>query len=261
MNSDAPSPGPQLSAGLPQRVPPPRWLVYRRAVYLAALMTGLVLLFTLLTTQAREALFHSFHARRALIGMMLLFTGIALSLLWAAGQRMDARVFMLFNVRGYRRKWLDQCMWMATHLGSFVTASVLAMVLFASNYRRMATETILGTLSLWLVVESIKAVTDRVRPFHALEGAVVVGSHEPGRSFPSGHTAQTFFLAVLMAHRFQLAIPVILALYLVAALVGFTRLYVGAHYPRDVLGGALLGSVWGSLAAVVDPFWFQHWTR
>ena len=46
------------------------------------------------------------------------------------------------------------------------------------------------------------------------------------------------------------------ALYAVALLVGFTRIYVGAHDPRDVIGGAVLGSVWGILATFVDPYWF-----
>jgi len=45
------------------------------------------------------------------------------------------------------------------------------------------------------------------------------------------------------------------ALYAVAALVGFTRIYVGAHYPRDVIAGIVLGSVWGILATLVDPYW------
>jgi len=38
-------------------------------------------------------------------------------------------------------------------------------------------------------------------------------------------------------------------------LIGFTRIYVGAHYPRDVIAGALLGTAWGVLAALVDPYW------
>ncbi|MGD0613673.1 MAG: phosphatase PAP2 family protein [Anaerolineales bacterium] len=43
------------------------------------------------------------------------------------------------------------------------------------------------------------------------------------------------------------------ALYGVAAQVGFTRIYVGAHYPRDVIAGIVLG-VWGILATLVDPY-------
>ena len=58
----------------------------------------------------------------------------------------------------------------------------------------------------------------------------------------------------LLSHWFQLGIGGTIALYAVAALVGFTRVYVGAHYPRDVIGGAVLGSIWGVLAMLVDPF-------
>jgi membrane-associated phospholipid phosphatase len=46
-----------------------------------------------------------------------------------------------------------------------------------------------------------------------------------------------------------------IALYAVAALVGITRIYVGAHYPRDVIAGVVLGSVWGILAMLVDHYW------
>ena len=261
MNPAAPGPGPHSTAAPPHGAPRLRWRNYRRAIYLVALVAGLIQLFILIPGEAREALFNALHAQRALVFMMLLFAATALSLVWATGQRLDARLFLAFNLRGRRVEWLDRSMWLVTHLGSFVTASLLAILLFVVNYRRLATETVLGTLSLWLIVESIKSVTDRARPSHALEGARVIGGHEPGRSFPSGHTAQTFFLAVLMAHRFYVGLPMVIALYLVAALVGLTRVYVGAHYPRDVLGGAVLGSVWGGLAAVVDPYWFRHWAR
>jgi membrane-associated phospholipid phosphatase len=43
-----------------------------------------------------------------------------------------------------------------------------------------------------------------------------------------------------------------IGLYAIAAVVGFTRIYIGAHYPRDVIAGIVLGSVWGILAALLD---------
>jgi membrane-associated phospholipid phosphatase len=79
---------------------------------------------------------------------------------------------------------------------------------------------------------------------------------ERGLSFPSGHTAQIFFMATLLSRRFPLGAWGTITLYAVAVLVGITRMYVGAHYPRDVIGGAGLGSVWGILATLVDPNWF-----
>jgi membrane-associated phospholipid phosphatase len=146
-------------------------------------------------------------------------------------------------------------MGLATQMGSIGTALVSALLFFVGNYRRLAMETILGTITLWLTVETIKALTDRARPFLVLEGTRIIGWRERGRSFPSGHTAQAFFLASLMGLRFQLGLARTVALYALAALVGVTRIYVGAHYPRDVIGGVMLGSVWAGLAALVDPYW------
>jgi membrane-associated phospholipid phosphatase len=151
--------------------------------------------------------------------------------------------------------WLDRVMCLATQMGSIGAALVLALLFFVRNYRRLAVEIILGTITLWLTVETIKALTDRARPFLALEGTRIVGWRERGRSFPSGHTAQAFFLVTVISHRFQLGMGRTVALYACAALVGVTRIYVGVHYPRDVIGGVMLGSVWGGLAALVDPYW------
>jgi len=194
-------------------------------------------------------------AQLVLVGMLLLFALITLSMVWSAGQRLDTQAFLLFNLRGYHPRWLDRFMWLATQMGSIGAALVSALLFFVRNYRRLAVEIILGTLTLWLLVETIKVLTDRARPFLVLEGTRIVGWRERGRSFPSGHTAQAFFLVTLISHRLQLGMGTTVALYAFAALVGVTRIYVGAHYPRDVIGGLVLGSVWAGLAALVDPYW------
>ncbi len=185
--------------------------------------------------------------------MLFLFALVTLSLIWSAGQRLDTRVFMLLNMRGYPI-WLDRCMWLATQLGNMLAAFIAAFLFFLLNYRHLAIEIIFGTLTLWLLVEIIKALSDRDRPFLTLDKTRVIGWQEKGDSFPSGHTTQIFFLMTLFIHRFQLGMGESIALYAVAALVGFTRIYLGAHYPRDVIAGMVLGSVWGILAALVDPY-------
>jgi membrane-associated phospholipid phosphatase len=231
------------------------WFAYRRLAFLISLVTGLILFFIWLPDGARSALFVALLAQRTLLGMVFLFALITLSLLWPAGQRLDTRFFLLLNLRRNHPKWLDRVMWLATQAGNLWAACLLAGLLFVLNYRSVSAEVILGALALFLLVETVKALTDRARPFLALEGTRIIGWRERDRSFPSGHTAQTFFLATLLSHRFALGVGGTVALYAVAVIVGFTRIYVGVHYPRDVIGGAILGSIWGVLAALVDPYW------
>jgi membrane-associated phospholipid phosphatase len=146
-------------------------------------------------------------------------------------------------------------MWLSTQFGNMLVAFIAAFLLFIMNYHRLAIEIIFGTLTLWLLVEIIKALSDRDRPFLIIDKTRIIGWREKGDSFPSGHTTQIFFLVTLFVHRFQLGMVESIALYAVAALVGITRIYVGAHYPRDVIAGVVLGSVWGILAMLVDHYW------
>jgi membrane-associated phospholipid phosphatase len=231
------------------------WLSFKkRSTLLMVLVTSLVLFLIWLPGIARASLWSALSMQRGLVFLLSMFALVTLSLIWSVGQRLDTRVFMLFNIRLYPL-WLDRCMWLATQLGNMVSACLAALIFFILNYHRLAIEIIFGTITLWLLVEMIKAISDRDRPFLDIDKARVIGWREKGDSFPSGHTAQIFFMMTLFIHRFQLGIGESFALYSLAALVGFTRIYVGAHYPRDVFAGVVLGSVWGILAMLVDRSW------
>lgn len=224
----------------------------RRPAFLLLLLAGLTLALIWLPGEARSSLWKALNAQRGLVGLIFLFALLTLSLIWSVGQRWDSRVFLLFNRRGYPR-WLDGFMLLLTQLGNMLTAFIIASLFLLLRHGRLAVEIILGTLTLWLLVETIKALAERDRPFLTFEETRVIGWREKGDSFPSGHTTQVFFLTTLLILRFNPGMGASLALYALAAIVGFTRIYVGAHYPRDVLGGAVLGSIWGILALIVNP--------
>jgi membrane-associated phospholipid phosphatase len=260
MNNNLPEPvllPPAAAIISPEAVHASFWAANRRRpAFLLILAAGLVLFLLWLPTGARASLWTGLSEQRGLVILLSIFALVTLSLVWTAGQRLDVRIFQLFNKQHYP-KWLDRAMWLATQLGNMLAALLAASLLFLFNYRQMAFEITFGTLLLWLLVETIKALADRDRPFRLLEATRVIGWKEIGHSFPSGHTTQIFFLVTLFIHRFELGIGISIGLYAIAALVGFTRIYVGAHYPRDVVAGVVLGSLWGILTILVNPYELQ----
>lgn len=228
------------------------WRAWRHVIMLLSLVTALIIFLFILPLETRLSLVASVFRQRSLIFMLLLFNLLAISLLWAAGQNLDMNIFRLLNMRGVRPRWLDSAMFWITQLGNGLFSLAVGAVFYLLDQRRLAVEIVLGTLTLWLAVETIKILTGRARPYLLLTGVRVIGWQERGRSFPSGHTTQVFFIASFLSRFFQTEVWMTFILYTLAVLVAFTRIYVGAHYPRDVLAGALLGSGWGILLMLVD---------
>jgi undecaprenyl-diphosphatase len=86
----------------------------------------------------------------------------------------------------------------------------------------------------------IKKNVRRPRPFHHLKGvqALIVPPDE--FSFPSGHTGGAFLLAVILTAALPALAPFVFTW---ATLVGLSRVYLGVHYPGDVLAGLALGVI------------------
>ena len=91
------------------------------------------------------------------------------------------------------------------------------------------------------VVYGLKFLVKRERPLFLLEMSSKL-SGGPGEilepSFPSAHSALTFMMATLLADRFP---RYRIIFYISAGIIGWTRVYLGLHYPTDVIAGALLG--------------------
>ncbi len=229
----------------------------RHILWALAISAALVLFWLLLPVRIQDALLRGLRAQPRVAFMLFVFSLLALSMLWSLGHRLDTWAFTLFNIRGRHPRWLDYFMLGFSQLGNGIAALLLSIFFFSDNQHRMAYVLILGTLTLWWLVELVKAIVRRSRPFLVIAETRIVGWRERGRSFPSGHTSQSFFLVTIIAQHYHLHPGIALALYLVAGGVGITRMYVGAHYPRDVMAGAILGSVWGLLGTLIDNYFID----
>lgn len=154
----------------------------------------------------------------------------------------DQSLFVLLN-QHWRSPFLDIVMPFLTDFDHWRIPVILVLLAVLAKGN---TQTRLGILFAILAVvvadqlvsSGIKPLFDRPRPFHVIEGTrKLVGAFDS--SFPSAHAANTFAAGTFLALRFRRMNPWILVL---PILVSYSRVYVGVHYPLDVLAGGLLGA-------------------
>jgi undecaprenyl-diphosphatase len=147
----------------------------------------------------------------------------------------------VFEVLNGAPGWLETPIHVVMTLGLFIAVPVVAAIAFALRHPRAGTAIAVAGIAAYLIAKVGKELVARGRPL-AVPGDLEViarGAVQRGLGFPSGHAAVS--TAIVCAVIPYLKTPWRWALLAIPVLVSFGRIYVGAHLPLDVVGGAAIG--------------------
>jgi undecaprenyl-diphosphatase len=161
-------------------------------------------------------------------------------------------------VHGFASPWLTQVMTIISLFGyNFLIVGVIAalVVFLRMRWRRAAAFMAVTMIGAGILDASLKQAFHRVRP------PVFFGIAPTNYSFPSGHALASFcfysVLAGLIAHRvksMRLRVGVGVLAGLLIAAIGLSRIYLGVHYPSDVVAGYLAAAMWVSAMLSLDSY-------
>lgn len=159
----------------------------------------------------------------------------------------EERAFVVFNSLP---DLLYVVIWPFMQFGVFITIPILVLVAVVLRRYRVALALAIGGVGVYLVARVVKELVNRGRP-----AAILADVHgretftEGSLGFPSGHAAVAGALTVVLlpylSGRWRY-LPVALLV-----IVGIGRMYVGAHLPLDLIGGAALGIAAGAVANLI----------
>ncbi|MET3925809.1 phosphatase PAP2 family protein [Devosia sp. 2618] len=194
-------------------------------------------------------------------GLVLAFLGLADIVAEGETQAFDNAVLMLFRdpndiTQVIGPAWVHEMVRDITALGSFSLLGLLVMAvgscLLLARMRNSAILLVVSVLGGTVLSTLLKMTYNRPRP------DLMAMSQQFTSSFPSGHamlSAVTFLtvgalLARIAPTRSMKVFSISLAIFL-TVIVGFSRIYMGVHYPSDVLAGWCLGAAWALLCSTV----------
>ena len=162
---------------------------------------------------------------------------------------LDRELFLELN-SSFHNPWLDQLMMFLSTTTAWIPLYLFLLYLLIKNYGKHTWLILLAVALTILLADQItssimKPFFERLRPSHEpslAERVYIVNQYRGGKfGFASSHAANTFGIATLMWLVLKAYRPWISLLFLWAVFVGYTRIYLGVHYPGDILAGFFVG--------------------
>ena len=168
-------------------------------------------------------------------------------------------MFYFIN-NGLQGSILNTLMPILTDFGSLIAWCLVCVALYIFGGRKGKKVAILGLIALFLsnvAVYFLKYIVAEPRPFLVLSHVHQLIPENEIYSFPSGHTASSFAAATVIGLKYRFKIKnikfrLIYPLIAFAAVIGFSRIYIGVHYPLDVISGALIGTAFALLVLKLE---------
>ena len=161
-------------------------------------------------------------------------------------------LFYFIN-NGFANPVFDMIMPHLSDCGGLVSLLVICVlaILVLRHYKRqkyleIAKMCLYALVLSGIIAACLKLAYHSPRPFTVLENVRQLTIPTEPNSFPSGHTSSTFSVVSVLVWTLRENVVVVCLLVLFAFLVGFSRIYVGVHYPFDVLVGAIVGVISGA---------------
>lgn len=155
---------------------------------------------------------------------------------------------LLLQVRSWECVLMTRLMRTFTHLGDWASWVVMGLMLAAAGGERYCALLGLGATGAAAASQVLKRLCCRPRPSTGIRGFAALAEIPDAFSFPSGHTAAAFGVAVALATEAGGLAALTL---LLACGIALSRVYLGAHYPLDVAAGVLVGTLSGLYARLL----------